>query len=307
MRRLTSIVVVAALVAAGCASTPQPPKGSKRFAASQTISANYDPSVSGLPGSVGDIVSVAGGATAWVKSGTGVTDWVAFPGSGGAGTVTTNSTLTGDGSEDSPLGVNDTSWFATETAAAVAAIPEITDCIPVQMGIANVGEAFGSSAADAAKEGGCVKGIAGTVSYVNRAMVYQNMKTSKFWVSFDGSFASIASSQTSYFGLYNGTTGAQVSFGTDQAQDASQYVLLGYNGASLTTIPKGGAASTARSTYRLFSDATTVTLARNGTTLTTLATSATNFPTAAGSPGWSGSTSATGQSLCRVLYCYVSP
>jgi hypothetical protein len=51
----------------------------------QIISASYDPRVSGLPGNVGEIIQVAGGATAWVKSGTGVTDWDPFP--GGAATT----------------------------------------------------------------------------------------------------------------------------------------------------------------------------------------------------------------------------
>jgi hypothetical protein len=50
----------------------------------QIISASYDPSVSGLPGNVGEIIQVAGGATAWVKFDTGVTDWRAFPEGGGA-------------------------------------------------------------------------------------------------------------------------------------------------------------------------------------------------------------------------------
>jgi len=47
--------------------------------AAQVISASYNPSVSGLPGTVGDVVAVAGGASSWVKFGTGVTDWQAFP------------------------------------------------------------------------------------------------------------------------------------------------------------------------------------------------------------------------------------
>jgi hypothetical protein len=51
----------------------------------QIISANYDPSVSGLPGNVGDTAGVAGGASAWVKFGTAVTDWRAFPGEEGGG------------------------------------------------------------------------------------------------------------------------------------------------------------------------------------------------------------------------------
>lgn len=45
----------------------------------QTISASYDPSVSGLPGNVGEIVLVAGGASAWEKFGAAVTDWRPYP------------------------------------------------------------------------------------------------------------------------------------------------------------------------------------------------------------------------------------
>lgn len=86
MRAIKLFIIAAALAGACKSPPPAPPAGTKRFAAAQTISANYDPSASGLPGSVGDVVAVAGGATAWVKYGSGVTEWRAFPGTASTGT-----------------------------------------------------------------------------------------------------------------------------------------------------------------------------------------------------------------------------
>lgn len=71
----------------------------------QVIPASYDPSVSGLPGNVGDIVGVAGGAAAWVKFDSGITDWRAFPGEEATAStagITDGVTLDGDGSEENP-------------------------------------------------------------------------------------------------------------------------------------------------------------------------------------------------------------
>lgn len=110
MKRINLFAALALIVAGCAAQTGQVPAGSSHKRG-QVISASYNPSVSGLPGNVGDIVTVAGGSTAWVKSGTGITAWTAFPGSGSAANVT--APITGDGSIGSPLGIS----AATSTAA----------------------------------------------------------------------------------------------------------------------------------------------------------------------------------------------
>lgn len=50
-----------------------------------TIPFGYNPSVSGWPGAVGDIVQNAGSTSAWVRNGTADTAWVVFPQAGGGG------------------------------------------------------------------------------------------------------------------------------------------------------------------------------------------------------------------------------
>lgn len=79
MRFLKPFVLLLALATA-CASQPSvPDAGGRKFAATgPQIPATYDPSVSGYAGTVGDILQVAGGGSAWVKFGTGVTDWRKF-------------------------------------------------------------------------------------------------------------------------------------------------------------------------------------------------------------------------------------
>lgn len=75
-----------------------------------TIPFDYNPSVSGWPGAVGDIVQNAGSTSAWVRTGTADTAWQAFPGSGGgSGTIADGGVaapLSGNGSTASPLGIS---------------------------------------------------------------------------------------------------------------------------------------------------------------------------------------------------------
>jgi hypothetical protein len=80
MRRI--LLFLALLASAGCGDNGPPTHGKVGALAPgqfRTIPASYDPSVTGYPGAVGDIVQNAGSTSAWVRSGPNNTDWQSFP------------------------------------------------------------------------------------------------------------------------------------------------------------------------------------------------------------------------------------
>ena len=112
--------VVLALFALGCGKASLAPSHGKVGAVSagifHTIPFGYDPSASGWPGAVGDIVQNAGGLTAWQRSGQANTAWVSVPTSGSGGGISPDGgvlyplacTGTGTcGTAANPLGVAD--------------------------------------------------------------------------------------------------------------------------------------------------------------------------------------------------------
>src|SRR5579863_9676288 len=95
-RLVGPFILGAALLAMGChRSAPQPtpipwhqptPVGAVSPGQFHVIPFGYNPSVSGWPGAVGDIVQNAGSTSAWVRNGTADTAWQTFPG-GSSGTL----------------------------------------------------------------------------------------------------------------------------------------------------------------------------------------------------------------------------
>jgi hypothetical protein len=78
-----SLLVIAAIAAiAGCTTPPEHKVGAVSGGQFHTIPASYDPSVSGWPAAVGDIVQNAGSLQAWVRFGSNDTDWRTFPSAG---------------------------------------------------------------------------------------------------------------------------------------------------------------------------------------------------------------------------------
>ena len=89
---LVGALFLSALSLASCRKQPAPapwhqprPVGAIAPGRFPQIPFGYDPSASGWPGAVGDIVQNAGSTSAWVRNGTADTAWQAFPGSGGGG------------------------------------------------------------------------------------------------------------------------------------------------------------------------------------------------------------------------------
>jgi hypothetical protein len=246
-----------------------------------------------------------GGSGVAASGATGI-EWVEQTG-GGGGTVVTDSTLTGDGSIGDPLHVVGSGWYTTEAAAHLALIPQLTESVPIQVGVSNEAAILSVSLIDASKEGGALRGSASTWGVLVKGSVYQNLSTSKFALSFQCSCATIAVSQASYFGLYDIVSGAALLFGTAQADHATQFTGWGYNASLLTAKAALGAADTAVHTWRMVSDGTTVTWYRDGVSVGTLLTAATNFPTQKASPALQATAGSSGSALYKVLYSFVGP
>jgi hypothetical protein len=123
------------------------------------------------------------------------------------------------------------------------------------------------------------------------------------------SLAAILAANASYFGIVSAETGpvtASINIGTDNGLSATNFVAYAYNGSATATVLLG-AADTDVHTWRIISDATTVSFWRDGTQVGTLATNVANFPTGLGSPGLYSTVGATGQALYKVLYSFVGP
>jgi hypothetical protein len=119
MKRTTfDLVVALAIVISGCNSQKTEHRVGGFAPSGRVIS--FDPSVNGLDAAVGDVVQLSGGTAAWVKTGTGLTAWQTFP---GASTVSTDSTLTGNGSSLSPLSVVSIGWDAAQWNFITSKIP----------------------------------------------------------------------------------------------------------------------------------------------------------------------------------------
>ena len=119
-QRFIGAALFLAVLAGGCrkhlAPVPwhQPvPVGAVAPGQFHTIPFGYNPSVSGWPGAVGDIVQNAGSTSAWVRSGTADTAWVVFPqtsidGGSGGGIAQDGGVLTplaGVGTVANPLSI----------------------------------------------------------------------------------------------------------------------------------------------------------------------------------------------------------
>jgi hypothetical protein len=81
-----ALVISIAVLTGGCRKHPAPipwhqpePVGAVSPGQFHQIPFGYNPSVSGWPGAVGDIIQNAGSTSAWVRNGTADTAWIVFP------------------------------------------------------------------------------------------------------------------------------------------------------------------------------------------------------------------------------------
>lgn len=205
-----------------------------------------------------------------------------------------------------------TSWYDLEAAAHASAVAELTESVPVTVGISSVSEALAASVVDAAVEGGALKGNSAW-AYMSRATVYQAANTSKFAISFQCSLAALVVAKSSHVGIVN-TAGTQfVSIATAFGQDAVNFIGQGNNGAA-TSLVTLGAADTSVWTFRVTSDGTTVTFSRHaaaggGGALAsgTVLTAAANYPSVAMAPGFFGTAPSASMAVYKCLFSYVGP
>lgn len=210
-------------------------------------------------------------------------------------------------SDGSSTPVGGASWYTIEAAAHAALLPALTESVPVQVGLSNVGEPL-VDASDAQFEGGGVRSTGTRWNLLSGATIWQNLQTSVFAVSFQCRLATIAASQYSYIGIVSGATAptAIIEVGTDNALSTTNFSALGYNGSVTATVDLG-TADTNLHTWRIVSDGTTVTFYRDGVAVGTLATNAANFPTGRGRPAFIATAASSGQAVFKCLYSYVGP
>lgn len=215
-----------------------------------------------------------------------------------------------------PPSSSGTSWYSLEAAVHAAAVPSLTESVAITPGLSHDMATIGANAQDAGVEGGALRGINSAWNILTKQLPYRNVSTSKFAISFQGSLASIAAAQLSYFGLINAAATHELIVGTQQSVSGTQFLAFTYNGVAV--VPAGGVdlgtADTNVYTWRIISDATTVTFSRSakagggaalssGTVLTNVA----NFPTDVMAPGFLASTASAGQALYKAVYSYVGP
>jgi len=203
-----------------------------------------------------------------------------------------------------PVSAGGSTWFDVEAAAHVAAIPQLTESVALQLGPANVGELIGANLADAGKEGGAIKSTGTAWALLMRTFPWQAANTSKIACSFRGILGAPVTTKQSDFGLVR-SDGAGIQIATNFDTNNTQFFAQGYTGAALTAPVLLGVADTLVHTWRILSDGATVTFQKDGVTVGTLATNAVNFPTNAICPGIFDNVPGTAQGLYKVLYSFV--
>jgi len=205
-------------------------------------------------------------------------------------------------------------WYDVEAAAHAAAIPELTESVPIQVGVSNIAETKGTMVLDAAKEGGAIKGTGAAWGYLCTPTVWQNLATSKFACSFQGSFAQMASAKANYFALVNSTGTHGILIGTNNDTDATHFITFVANVTGTSSALSLGTADTNVYTWRVYSDGTTCTVGRyaadgSGAALAsqTFLTNGVDYPTDSASPAIFANVTMTGQALYKVLYSFVGP
>jgi len=230
-----------------------------------------------------------------------------------ASILTGASVNTADGGGDEGGGAAGTSWFDLEARVHASRISALTESIPVVLNVANVGEALGAHAIGSGLEGGALQGSGGVWNLLAPGGVYTNLSGSRFAVSFQAAMATIGTGRSSYVGIKDPGSGAQLAIGTDTTVSTTDFIAFGYDGIALTTVRHLGTADVTFYTWRLISDGTTLTLERaapaggqGALSSATLLTSATHFPTTPGAPGFVG-TLAVGQGVAKCLFSFVGP
>lgn len=210
-----------------------------------------------------------------------------------------------------------TDWYSAEAAVHAAAVSQLTEATPIVVGVSNEGAILGANTVDAGAEGGALRGNSDTLwTLIHKGTVVQNLGTSKFAISFQGSVSPIAAGKVSYFGLTNAAASTRyLLLGVYQSVDGVNFTFFGYDGTAITATVNLGVADANVYTWRLISDGTTLTVARaakggGGAALAsgTILTSALHYPAGvAAYPGFFNSVGTVGQQFFKALVSYVGP
>lgn len=211
------------------------------------------------------------------------------------------------------LGGAGSTWFDLEAQAHAAAVPQLTKAVAFRP--IDLTTLITATCVDAQVEGGGIRNSSDTLfTLLSKATMAQNAQTSKFGVSFLASLSPIAVGKASYVGLVDAASATkELAIATQQSNDAANFHAFGYDGAALTSpLVTLGAADANVYSWRITSDATTVTISRcaaagGGAALSsgTILTNVLHFPTGRLIPAIFNSAATVGQVVYGVVYSYV--
>jgi hypothetical protein len=271
IRRLVTIALVG-FVAAGSGCKPAPAKKMGSALAPPSFrQVGIDPSVVGLAGAVGEIVSGAGSTTAWVKFDVNATDWQAFPGtSGGVADGSISTAKLADGSVTAAKvgtgAITGTKIDATTVTAALntatASLAGTTPGLdPWYVSAVQAAQALGctewpatalvqqqgssiGTATDPGVMGGAVKSTSGVATFTPNTLIIQNPKTNAWYVKLRFKQSVVASGGVfAAVGLGDGTSRILLWDLAGSAPVPGNWYVQIYNGSS-TQVDTGVAVNT---------------------------------------------------------------
>jgi len=216
----------------------------------------FDPSIQGLSAAVGDVVQHSGGDLAWVKTGTGATDWSPFPGTSSGGT-SDGVTIQGVGTAGDPFALAasykakldglPSNWFAAtlnfiETQIAALNTPVWTAEMTPNPGGAEIeiGGALGSGATSllTTSPGGVLKVSSGATASSSQLarnkngtaspanIIMPNMKTGSWAVVTRAKIVALHATADLYLCAISDETVLSTYFGVHGATSQTNLVLV---------------------------------------------------------------------------------
>lgn len=331
----SALLLSTMVLAGGCRKQPTPmpwhqpvPVGAVAPGQFHTIPFGYNPSVSGWPGAVGDIVQNAGSTSAWVRNGTADTAWIVFPqtsidgGSSGGGIaadggVTAPLACNGDGgaacgTPSKPLAISPTAWGASPWGSKAQSFCQSKLTSINAFKDLQIGQSSNISAPSAGLVSGNIEGGgygetgASWVSFTDS--IFQAPQSGVYCAIARMKFPTITVGQAAYVGLVNGGNTHYIILVGDSTKSTTHWVLLvnGSVGSPATAPVLTATADTAMHDIGWIYDGTTLTIYVDGVAQSTTATALATYLIDADGP-WSfkvnGSTAlAPGNVIQEIVY-----
>lgn len=203
---------------------------------------------------------------------------------------------------DIPPSVSGDPWYAARQSFIKSQVSALTRFVPVYFGTQQ--SAFNAGLTDPALEGGGVSNVSGSAVFMSQASLFQTMKTGKWALALRAKFAAPAGGQLSQIGTCNTGAGHVVAVGTDNAIDATHFMVK-ITGGATTSVVTTLLADTSLHDIVLTFDATTLRITFDGTQVgsTTTTTNLVDEPQFLYSHGTaSGRASAT-----KCMYAFIDP